>query len=241
MEAAEANAQQLKGELHVGKVACRSTSENLTEKQCYRCSRRGHGEWECRFKDFICSHCKKKAHLAKVCRSQIQSSSKQAGGRGRGQSKHRAKWIEAASTEKESNMPPDRAVLIVTDTPSRPTTVPMELNDQLVSMGVDTGAIVSLISYSNQQRLFPSERLEKSDVHLTTYMAEPIPVLEVMNVSVEYGDYCGMHPLYVVPGNGPSLLGRDWLQSIRLNWSSLKVGGVSSSPHSLQSLLQKYV
>ena len=116
----------------------------------------------------------------------------------------------------------------------------MELNGQLVPMELDTGATVSLISHSTQQRLFADVPLEKSDVQLATYTAEPIPVLGVMKVCVKYGDYCGTEHLYVVPGNGPTLLGRDWLQSIRLNWSSLGIGSVSSSPRSLESLLQKY-
>ena len=116
----------------------------------------------------------------------------------------------------------------------------MEMNGQSVCMEFDTGASVSLVSHSTQQRLFLGERLEKSEVRLTTYTGEPIPVLGVMKVRVRYGEYCRMHPLYVVPGDGLSLLGRDWLQSIRLNWSSLKVGRVSSSPRSLESLLRKY-
>ena len=74
MEAAETNAQQLKGELHVGKVANGSTAENAAgEKPCHRCGRRGHKDWECHFKDFICNHCKKKGHLARVCRSRTQT------------------------------------------------------------------------------------------------------------------------------------------------------------------------
>ena len=74
MEAAETNAQQLKGELRVGKVANGSTAETAAgEKPCHRCGRRGHKEWECRFKDFICNHCKKKGHLARVCRSRTQT------------------------------------------------------------------------------------------------------------------------------------------------------------------------
>ena len=65
-------------------------------------------------------------------------------------------------------------------------------------------------------------------------------MLGVMKVCVKYSDYCGTQHLYVIPGNGPTLLGRDWLQSIRLNCSSLGIGSVSSSPRSLESLLQKY-
>lgn len=50
-------------------------------------------------------------------------------------------------------MPPDSAVLNVTCPSSRPITVQVELNGQLVPMELDTGASVSLISHSPQQRL----------------------------------------------------------------------------------------
>ena len=47
MEAAERNAQQLKGgELRVGKVADGSPAEGT--KPCQHCGRRSHREWECR-------------------------------------------------------------------------------------------------------------------------------------------------------------------------------------------------
>ena len=81
-------------------------------------------------------------------------------------------------------------------------------------MEVDTGAAVSLMSEQTQKHLFPNVKLQSSKVRLLTYTAEPLPVLGVLTVQVTYRDYMGMHSLYVVRGNGPTLLGRDWLQKI---------------------------
>lgn len=47
-------------------------------------------------------------------------------------------------------------------------------------------------------------------------------------------------PLFVVQGNGPSLLGRSWLQHIHLNWRALGIATVRKVPSQPDALLQKY-
>ena len=41
------------------------------------------------------------------------------------------------------------------------------------------------------------------------------------NLRVKYGDQKEKLVLVVVEGNGPSLLGRNWLKYIRLNWNTI--------------------
>ena len=103
-----------------------------------------------------------------------------------------------------------------------PYKVAVELNGKTVEMEVDTGAAVSLISESTKRKLFPATQLSKSPVALCTYSLEPITVLGQLPVEVKYNDYVGTHTLFVVKGNGSNLLGRDWLQEIRLDWASIK-------------------
>ena len=83
-----------------------------------------------------------------------------------------------------------------------------------MSMEIDTGAAVSLVSRSTQTALFPHTILTKPKVQLRTYTAEPISLVGKMAVEVKHNCYTGQHDLYVVEGSGPSLIGRDWL-SIR--------------------------
>jgi len=94
--------------------------------------------------------------------------------------------------------------------PSKPITVTVEINGQSLLMEVDTGPAVSLISQETWQKSFPQVKLNSSAVVLQTYTAETMAVLGVMMVQVKYGEYVNMHKLYVVEGNGPSLLGRAW-------------------------------
>ena len=55
-------------------------------------------------------------------------------------------------------------------------------------------------------------------VKLQTYSRETIPFVGVRNVNVEYNGQLGQLPLVIVKGWGATLLGRDWLSQIRLDW-----------------------
>ena len=54
--------------------------------------------------------------------------------------------------------------------------------------------------------------------------------MEKMEVQVKYRSYSGTHTLYVVQGEGPTLLWRDSLQHIQLDWKSLGVAHVARKP-----------
>ena len=53
--------------------------------------------------------------------------------------------------------------------------------------------------------------LRQSDLLLKTYTGEPLPVIGELNVQVRYEEQENDLALTVVAGDGPSLLGRDWL------------------------------
>ena len=58
-----------------------------------------------------------------------------------------------------------------------------------------------------------------------------------MNVKVKNNQQEVVLPLLVIKGNGPSLLGRDWLHKLRLNWQEINtVRGWDLS----QELLKKH-
>ena len=60
-----------------------------------------------------------------------------------------------------------------------------------------------------------------------------------IEVKVEYENQNVKLILTVVAGDGPSLLGRNWLQLIRLNWHSIKVVNTPKDS-SLDYLLDKF-
>ncbi|XP_043236344.1 uncharacterized protein K02A2.6-like [Amphibalanus amphitrite] len=56
---------------------------------------------------------------------------------------------------------------------------------------------------------------------LYTYTGEEVPVAGVAQVVVAYRDQSARLPLIIVDNDGPTLMGRDWLATIRLDWPAL--------------------
>ena len=59
-----------------------------------------------------------------------------------------------------------------------------------------------------------------------------------MNTDVKYNGFEGTCNLCVIKGGGPSLLGKDWLKKIRMDWASIR--SVQENDLSLTSLLANY-
>lgn len=79
---------------------------------------------------------------------------------------------------------------------------------------------------------------------MRTYTGEEIEVLGKASVSIKCNNQSAKLSITVVKGTGPSLLGRDWLQYVQLDWKSIfKIEGVKSGKENseeLQILLRKY-
>ena len=92
------------------------------------------------------------------------------------------------------------------------------------------------MSQTTFQGLWPGRGLQPSQVRLRAYTREQIPVVGCCNVNIDYNGQSAQLPLLVVGGSGPTLLGRDWLSQIRLDWH--QIHHVHSA--SLQALLARY-
>ena len=74
----------------------------------------------------------------------------------------------------------------------------------------------------NSAKFYGSPTLKKqSNVLLRTYTGENLEIASSVSVNVCYKEQTIHLPLILVAGSGPSLLGQDWLQHIRLNWKAL--------------------
>ena len=56
---------------------------------------------------------------------------------------------------------------------------------------------------------------------LRTYAEDPLTNLGSLTVEVQHNAQKMKLPLLVVEGNGPKLLGRDWLEKLRIDWRSI--------------------
>ena len=80
-------------------------------------------------------------------------------------------------------------------------------------------------------------QLQPTEKVLSTYTGESLEVLGSLSVLVEYSEQKSQLELLVIAGSGTSLLGRDWLLAIKLDWSQLHHMTV---PSALHKVLQKH-
>ena len=97
------------------------------------------------------------------------------------------------------------------------------MNGKELSMEVDTGASLSLISETpyklRESNALPE--LQQTSVKLYTYTGEEINVLGCMNVKMQSNMQEAQLPLLVMKGKGSSLLGRNWLTNLCMNWQEI--------------------
>ena len=198
---------------------------------CYRCGRAGHTVTNCKVdKDVECHQCGKKGHMKRACRGKPRSGQRRPG-------KKQVKKVEDDKEEESDSDDSSIKHLSLKGTKrAPPITVDMKVDNCLITMEVDTGASLSLMSYNTFSGVWPGRSLESTDVRLRTYSKEPIPVLGCTYVDVEYNGQTGQFPLVIVEGSGPTLLGRDWLSQIQLDWRAIHHVHTAS----LQAVLARY-
>ena len=228
-------------QLQVNKTTTTFSKSSKFVPTCYRCGIRGHAVSTFRVdKNIICHYCQKKGHMQRACKRKDEApASDTSTPRPKSKSVGRVEEEEEEEEESDSDDSNDSPLCLVESkgvARSPPILVKVKLDDCMVNMEVDTGAAMSLMSQSTFQGLWPGRELQPSQVRLRAYTKEPIPVVGCCNVNIEYNGQSAQLPLLVVGGSGPTLLGRDWLSQIRLDWH--QIHHVHSAP--LQTLLARY-
>ena len=144
-------------------------------------------------------------------------------------------WNHKLAIEAEDD---DLPLFVLGTGSTTPIQVDVSLNGVPVTMEVDTGAAVSVMSRRQQEELFPGAELQPSRISLRTYTAERVQVLGALPVQVTYGTQVKDLPLVIVQGEGPALLGRDWLGHIKLDWPVIAYHTVDKLE--LEGTLQRY-
>ncbi len=226
----------LKVHQHRGRKRVTSSKHHHTsiEKPCYRCGGTNHDQKDCRFRDAECHLCKKKGHIAKVCRSKPRSNTLK-----------QTHKVTSGPTFTNETQDEEILALFHTKSTSDPITITVLVDEEELLMEVDTGASVSLISEVTYKELWTENKphLRKTNVKLRTYSGEFLNVLGSVTVNVTYGNQKKNLPLMVVAGNGPSICGKNWLQKIRLDRNTLlhKIStDISDFNQNLSCVLQKH-
>ena len=80
--------------------------------------------------------------------------------------------------------------------------------------------------------------LQETTLKLRTYTGETLQIHGAITVDVTYNDQTVTLPLLVVEGTRPSLVGRDWLTKIRLDWGN--ICNIQANPTWPQKVLDKH-
>ena len=188
--------------------------------KCHRCGKSNHKPSDCRFLQATCHSCGKKGHISPVCPSASQDRKYS---RGRDRRRQKTNWLETDSPADESNLP-----IYSVRTRTRPISVELEVNGKTLTMEVDTGAAVSIISQKVQEKLLPNVEVRPSRVLLRTYTGQHMSVVGEITVEVKYAEQAASLVLIVVKGEGPSLFGRNWFDHITLDWK--QIASVNDGP-----------
>ena len=180
---------------------------NATRKRCYRCNG-NHTQQQCRFKDATCHFCQKRGHIAEACRKKNGETH----------------LVSTTHETDERDEYSDYSLYHVTSGPTshQPIEVGVQMDGKSVKMLVDTGAGVSIINETTYRELWSHPpKLQSTDVNLTSYTGQSVPVLGQIDVVTQYKQQSAHVPIIVVSGTRKNLLGRNLLSQLKLDWGEI--------------------
>ena len=197
-------------------IQCGTIMENLVPNTC-TCVEgwRDNEKRKCEYWQAKCHLCGKIGHISPVCRR--GPTKKTLDTRSRKKSRKTNVATEDLRDAKTDGKLALHALTI--GKPSvKPIRVDLKVLGKKLTLDVDTGAAVSILLEKVFQQLFSGVELKPSSLLLKMYTGERMQILETLAVKVCYLSQ-GPFDLeqVVVSGDGPCLMGRDWLQVIRLD------------------------
>ncbi|XP_075543771.1 uncharacterized protein LOC142578255 [Dermacentor variabilis] len=204
-----------------------------SSKGYHRCGSRENGEATGAFKHAICFNCRKKGHLAAVCRSKEKRP-------------HQSLALSRGSMENaEAELSTQLYTLKPQPTADNGIVSPVRRNfcwgGANIVMEIDTGSPVCVVSwdvYYQHRTSWPC--LEKSSLKLSCYLG-PLPIAGKLTLPVSYCGTTVTASLTVVRVSGPSLCGRDLIQALNIEGAAVfSVSSIKEQGLNLQAILCEY-
>uniref|UniRef100_UPI00398F2777 uncharacterized protein n=1 Tax=Pristiophorus japonicus TaxID=55135 RepID=UPI00398F2777 len=183
---------------------------------CWRCGG-SHGAHQYRFAEYTCNTCHTKGHLQRMCkRNMIHHVAEEMVDDLLSSEEHCGLGRRASQPQVEED---DAFGLYTCTDDSAPMIMEVKINGVPVSMEVDMGSGQSLMSQEIFDKLWINPAAQPKLVPVTaklrTYTKELIPVLGKADVQVSHGDKTHGLPLWIIAGDGPTLLIRRWMGKVR--------------------------
>lgn len=197
-------------------------------KPCYRCAGT-HNSQKCPFIKERCYHCGIIGHTQRACKKK-QAIQKE--------TEVRVNVMEDNDSEESDSEYGD--LYHVSDSGNRkPISLEIYLEGRPVSMELDTGSAVSVMSEGVYHEYLRHVPLKDTPLKLRTYTGESVKPLGFCYVTVQYKGQFKELPIYVMKNEGPTLFGREWLESINLDWPLLQLETSGTIP-ALEDVLSQH-
>lgn len=207
---------------------------SLPPSPCPRCAGQ-HWARTCPFRTAVCHACGKQGHIQRRCPSRR-------GVQPHREAPHKPPCDTHYVTTQVGDTNDEYPLFYVSNTATPPLRLVVTVDGVELPMELDTGSSASIISDRTYRTVWPARqrpRLQPSSARLRTYSGEVLPVRGSITVTATYEGQSHSLTLLVVPTDGPTLFGRDWLKAIRLNWPQLNHLR-SLQNRALQDVLDRY-
>lgn len=193
----------------------RRGKETAQPRVCMCCGRKNHKTRDCFYLNSNCMICGEKGHLKYVCKK-ARNGNKSSNYFVQNNDSN----VELCSTVKELDSDSSDNLFSVFCSNAKtykPIRLKVTVENVDLLMDVDTGSGVSLIPESIYEESFSLLPVHQSKLKLSSYNASEIKMLGYIIVNVNYKGVTKQLKLYVVPEGGPPLLGRQWLNELKIN------------------------
>ena len=237
MEAAALQSRQFRKQIQLPEEESAAMNFVGSKGASWRCGLLSHRQDTCPYKKLECFACKEEVHKASMCtkkqkprrfeqRTKSSQETSRKGPKKKGPSKD-CNYNEEQSTEESADETEEEDLhscnlhAVSKNGPKKkPICTVVRVHNQEIEMEVDTGCAVTLISEKTWRQLH-RPALQRTKKRLKTYTGEPVEILGKFEAETLVEGKSHLLPFLVVEGTGPSLLGRNWLRTVRLNWDRL--------------------
>lgn len=193
------------------------------KQNCFRCGSDAHFANACKYAKTICSYCSKVGHLRAVCltlKNESNPSSRKKG-HWKGNQTNFTEIAEIVDIEPEEIC----NIIDVGESNRSKIFLKLDVNRMQIDFELDSGSPVTLMNMRDKEKYFKSINIVPSDLQLVSYCNQKINVFGFLTVDVasSSGPAEPHLPLklYIVESTRHPLLGREWINALKINWNQI--------------------
>ncbi|GFW10759.1 uncharacterized protein K02A2.6 [Trichonephila clavipes] len=201
---------------------------------CSRCTGTNHAKENCRFISSKCNFCGKIGHIKQACFASKKANAKSV----------KQKQVTLLNEVEDRDRIPLYGLkiqdyILHEEEPKRPPImINLRIENKSCSMELDTGGAVSVMSIGNFRKI-SNKQIKPRNIVFKTYKGDSIIPLGYVTVRVQYKNQKVNLNLYIVKENLDTILGREWLYKIHLDWPAIKAFRAKTEQN-LNNLLREY-